>query len=76
MFLEITKAKYLEGYKIKLWFNDGNVKTVDLSDKLKGKVFEPLHDLNYFKNFSISFNTIEWQNGADFAPEFLYQIGK
>ena len=36
MFLEVTKAEYLSDYKIKLWFNDGVVKIVDLHDKLNG----------------------------------------
>ena len=43
--------------------------------ELNGKIFQPLKDNNYFKTFSIKFNTIEWDNGADFAPEYLYQIG-
>lgn len=76
MFLEIQNAKYLEGYKLQLYFNTGETKTVDLKDKLEGKVFEPLYDINVFKQFYIKFNTIEWSNGADFAPEYLYQIGK
>ncbi len=75
MFLEVIKAKCLNDYKILLVFNDGVSKTVDLKDDLNGKIFEPLRDKNYFKNFSIKFNTIEWPNGADFAPEYLYQIG-
>ena len=75
MFIEIIKAEYLDNYRIKLWFNDGKVKIVDLADSLNGLVFEPLRDLEFFKNFTIKFNTIEWENGADFAPEYLYEIG-
>ena len=41
-----------------------------------GPVFEPLRDVQYFMNFKISFNTLEWENGADFAPEYLYEISK
>jgi hypothetical protein len=76
MFIEVIRAKYLTDYKIMLDFNDGVSKTVDLEHELIGKVFEPLKDKNYFKSFSIKFNTIEWENGADFAPEFLYRIGE
>lgn len=75
MFLEVIKAKYLKDYKILLEFNDGVSKTVDLKDELTGRIFEPLKNKNHFKTFSIKFNTIEWDNGADFAPEYLYQIG-
>ncbi|HEY3371753.1 MAG TPA: DUF2442 domain-containing protein [Prolixibacteraceae bacterium] len=76
MFLEVSGAKYLGDYKINLLFNNGESKIVDLSDKLIGKVFEPLKDKAYFQLFAIKFNTIEWSNGADFAPEYLYEIGK
>jgi hypothetical protein len=76
VFLEISKAVYLSEYKIHLIFNSGESKIVDLSKELKGKVFEPLRNLEYFKSFIINYNTIEWDNGADFAPEYLYEIGK
>ena len=75
MFLEIIKAEYIDNYRIKLWFNDGKVKIVDLADSLNGLVFEPLRELEFFRKFTIKFNTIEWENGADFAPEYLYEIG-
>jgi hypothetical protein len=74
-FLEIKKAQYLEEYKILLEFNNGVKKTVDLKDKLNGEVFEPLRELNFFRAFTIKYNTIEWNNGADFAPEYLFEIG-
>ena len=70
-FLEITKAQYVGDHKIHLWFNNNVDKVVDFSDKLKGAAFEPLRDLAFFKNFHIACNTIEWANGADFAPEYL-----
>lgn len=75
MFLEVLSAKYLGDYKINLLFNNGESKTVDLCNQLNGKVFEPLKDIAYFQSFAVKFNTIEWSNGADFAPEYLYEIG-
>ena len=76
LFLEIKNAKYLNDYKIALEFNDGVSKTVDLENELNGEIFTPLKNKDYFKHFTIKLNTIEWDNGADFAPEYLYQIGK
>lgn len=75
MFLEVVKAEYLNEYKIKLWFNNDVIKIVDLSASLIGEAFSPLKNTDYFKNFTIKYNTIEWENGADFAPEYLYEIG-
>lgn len=76
MFLEVTKAKYLKDYEIMLWFNNGEKRRVNLKESLVGPVFEQLNYIEYFKNFTIKFNTIEWNNGADFAPEYLYEISK
>jgi len=75
MFIEVLDAKYLGDYKINLIFNTGESKIVDLSGELNGKVFEPLKDKAYFQSFMIKYNTIEWSNGADFAPEFLLELG-
>lgn len=74
MFTEVIKAEYAGGYKVKLWFNNNVTKLVDLRSSLKGSVYEPLKDLDFFKRFSIKFNTIEWENGADFAPEYLLSL--
>jgi hypothetical protein len=73
MFLEITKAEYLGDYRLRIWFNNGEVRIADLADSLNGEVFQPLRDMDYFSRFSIPFNTVEWENGADFAPEYLYE---
>lgn len=71
MFLHITEAKYIDSYKLWLKFNDGTEGQIDLSSELYGEIFEPLKDISYFKQFSIQGNTVAWENGADFAPEFL-----
>ena len=75
MFIEVLDAKYLGDYKINLIFNTGESKIVDLSEELNGKVFQPLKDKTYLQSFKIKYNTIEWINGADFAPEFLLELG-
>lgn len=76
MFLEVVKAEYIDGYRLRLFFNNGEVRIADLDSSLVGEVFEPLRDVNLFKRFCIKFNTVEWENGADFAPEYLYEIGR
>lgn len=76
MFLEVSKAKYIVDYKIELEFNNGEKYVVDLENELNGTIFQALKDKNNFKQFSIKFNTIEWENGADLAPEYLYDLAK
>jgi len=75
MFLEVSKAEYLDNYRIELTFNNGETKTVDLQNELNGSIYKPLRQLDYFKSFRVPYNTVEWSNGADFAPEYLYSIG-
>jgi hypothetical protein len=68
----------LKDYQLRLEFNDGKVKGVDLRSELYGEIFEPLKDSDLFKKVYVNpdTGTIEWPNGADFAPEFLYEIGQ
>ena len=76
MFLHVNEAEYISEYKLKLRFNNNETKRVNLEDELYGEIFEPLKDKALFQDFFISHNTVEWKNGADFAPEFLYEIGE
>jgi hypothetical protein len=74
MFLHVREAHYVQGYRIRLRFNDGAKGIVDLQDCLDGEMFEPLKDLKKFKSFRVDpdIETIVWDNGADMASEFLY----
>ena len=71
MFVHVVEARYVRDYTVWLRFNDGTSGEVDLSAELDGPVFEPLRDIETFKRFNIAYHTLSWDNGADFAPEFL-----
>jgi len=73
--LWVTDAKYLDGYRIWLSFNDGLSGEVDLVHRLHGAVFEPLKELNLFGQvrFEPDMDTIVWPNGANLAPEYLHE---
>jgi Protein of unknown function (DUF2442) len=74
----ITDVSYIDNYKLKLKFENGEYKLVDLKPHLEGKIFEPLKDISYFKSVKLNkdIDTIVWQNNADFSPDFLYEIGQ
>ena len=76
--LKITRVQYLGSHELRIEFNDGAIKDVDLSPELHGEVFEPLRDPEFFRQVAVNpeTETIEWPNGADFAPEFLFEVGK
>lgn len=73
--LKIIDVDYLKDYELLLRFNDGVSKFVDLRPYLTGEVFGELMDLEKFTQYGLTRTTIEWENGADLAPEFLYKIG-
>jgi len=74
----VIDASYVGGYKLKIRFENGEIRVVDLSDHLDGPVFEPLKDLSYFRRFTVNrdIDTVVWPNDADFSPDFLYEIGE
>jgi len=74
MFLHVTDAKYIDGYCVRVCFNDGTESEIDLSGSLDGPIFEPLRDVEYFRSFSLAGHTLSWPNGADFAPEYLRSL--
>jgi len=74
----VTDASYAGGYKLRLRFDDDVVRVVDLAEHLDGPVFQPLKDPSFFKRFTLNrdIDTVVWPNGADFSPDFLYEIGE
>ncbi len=69
----VIRAEYRGAYRIHLTFNDNAEATVDFTRWLNGPVFEPLKDQAYFRRFFVDGGTVSWPNGADIAPETLYE---
>ncbi len=78
MFLHIEDVIVAGPLRLKLRFNNGERRVVDLVDSLHGPVFEPLREQSRFAAVYVNeeTGTIEWPNGADFAPEYLYAISR
>lgn len=71
---DVVEIKYKEGFVYHVVFDDGNRGDVDFSEYIgKGPVFELLRDKAFFKKAAIEGGTISLPNGADIAPETLYE---
>jgi hypothetical protein len=74
MFIDVTEVRYVSDFTVWLRFEDGLEGEINLSAELYGPVFEPLKDVNFFRQVRVDpeLGTIAWPNGADLAAEFLY----
>lgn len=70
----VIEAECLHDYKVHVVFSNGKEGTVDLSPFIGKGVFEPLTNKIYFKRLFVDGWTISWPNGADIAPETLYEL--
>ena len=75
MIPKVIEAHYAHEFTVHVRFSDGTEGNVDLRRELYGEVFEPLKDLAVSKQFTVhpEIHTLCWPNGADLAPEFLYE---
>lgn len=74
--IRVTDVDYVGNYTLDLKFSNGDKKRIYFIPLLKSKKQEELKDKNKFIQFGLNHWTLEWANGVDFAPEYLYQQGK
>lgn len=74
MLPHVVAARHVHDHVLWLRFDDGVEGEIDLVHELRGPIFEPLRNPDYFTRFEIhpELRTLVWPNGADFAPEFLH----
>ncbi|GHU30425.1 hypothetical protein FACS1894172_03690 [Spirochaetia bacterium] len=73
----VVKAELMDTYKVFVEFNDGINGIIDFKEKLSNdhrQIIKDLLDLDKFKTVKVDLDTLCWDNGVDFAPEYLYEI--
>jgi hypothetical protein len=71
---DVIAIEYRHQHVYHIAFDDGLEADVDLSEYIgKGPIFEPLREESFFRMAFVEGGTIAWPNGADIAPETLYE---
>ena len=77
MLIDVVHVEPLDGYNLRLTFEDGvcGVVAIDSVVEFTG-VFAPLNDVTYFRQVYVNseIGTICWPNDADIDPDVLYSI--
>ena len=76
MIIHVTQVEVVGPHSLDLTFDNGIRKRVNLRHELYGEVFQPLRDPAYFAQAYLDpdSRTVTWPNGADLAPDFLFQM--
>jgi hypothetical protein len=70
----VVHAEHRGSFRLHLVFNDASENTIDIEPWFDGPMFEPLKDPQFFQRFFVDGGTVVWPNGADIAPETLYEV--
>lgn len=72
--VRVERFKRLGGYRLKLWFTDGQAGEWDFSGLLgrKGSMTVPFSDPAYFERVFLERGALTWPNGYDWSPEALH----
>ena len=71
----VSEVEPLGGFVLRLTFDDGTLREVDLEAELWGPVFEPLRDDPHLfgrVRVDAELGTIVWPNGDDMDPDVLH----
>lgn len=73
--IKVVNVDYIKDYIVDLKYSNGEKKRVDFFPLLKSGKKQELLNKNNFILFGLNHWSLEWYNGVDFAPDFLYQQG-
>ncbi len=72
MYPSVTKVIYKDNYHVYVEFDNNECGILNMEPFLDFGVFSQIKDLNLFSKVRVSFDTIEWENGIDLDPQFVY----
>jgi hypothetical protein len=72
--LRVVAFEIVATYSIRVRFDDGTSRVINLEPVLAGELYGPLRDPMFFRAARIDpeSHTIVWPNGADFDPATLH----
>jgi hypothetical protein len=73
MKIELKDVKPFSEYTLLLVFSNGETRKPDMKPYLDLEIFKELKDVRLFNTVKKSFDTIQWDNEADFDPDILYE---
>ncbi len=73
MYIGVKTVRPLKDYRLLITFDNGEERVFDVRPYLDKGVFSELRETGRFNAVRVSFDTVEWPNGADLCPEVLYE---
>jgi len=77
--LGVTSVVVEGDYTVYVEFNNGQGGVINFKDELEKdhrEIIRELLDLEKFNTVKLGYHTLCWDNGVDFAPEYLYEQTK
>ncbi|MFH1289059.1 MAG: DUF2442 domain-containing protein [bacterium] len=69
----VKKVKPEQNFKLRISFDNGEVRIFDMSPHLDLGIFKELKNTTYFRHVKPRYGTIAWPHGQDICPDTLYQ---
>jgi len=76
MYLGVREVTPNEDFSLNVILENGEKRVLDMKPYLDLGVFKRLRDYSCFKRARVAFDTIEWDDGVDLDPEFVYEKSK
>jgi hypothetical protein len=70
----VIKVEAKQDYKLKVFFENAEVRLFDAAPFLDKGIFNELKNLSYFKQVKVAFGSIEWPHEQDFSKDTLYLL--
>ncbi|MCP4630784.1 MAG: DUF2442 domain-containing protein [bacterium] len=76
MYPAVCKVITHKDFSLSIVLDTGEKRLLDMKPYLDFGVFKTIRDYEKFKRVRVAFDTIEWDEGVDLDPEFIYAKSK
>jgi len=73
MYPSVISVTPQDNCELLIEFDNGESGMLDMKPYLDFGIFQKLKDIDAFQKVRVAFDSIEWDNGADLDPEFVYE---